>query len=247
MTIEFTLDGYRALIARFLSLGYAVKGFGEAEPEARHLILRHDVDFCIERALELARFESTLDVASIYFIQTRSIFYNALSPIVRARLDELRHLGHGIGLHFDPRGCDGVGAIDAAIAADAAILAEASAGPVTAVSFHRPPKTQLGGAATLAGLWNTYAQRFMVNIGYCSDSRGAWHRGEPLEHPAVRGGRALQLLTHPIWWTGRLADPRQRLQRFLDSAVRSFDRELAANCEAHIAGTVELTFREATT
>jgi hypothetical protein len=243
MTIDFNVDGYRALIAQFGTLRYAVTGFDDAEPAARHLILRHDVDFCIESALELAGAEAALGVAATYFIQTRSVFYNPLAPNARAGLAELRRLGHVIGLHFDPRGHDGDGAIEAAIAADAEILAEASGGAVTAVSFHRPPKAQLGGAVKLAGLWNAYAQRFIADTGYCSDSRGTWRFGEPLAHPAVHAGRALQLLTHPIWWTGATAEPHQRLQRFLDAAVRGLDRELAANCEVHVAGTAEISFR----
>ena len=54
------------------------------------------------------------------------------------------------------------------------------------------------------------------------------------EHPAVKEGRALQLLTHPIWWTIESGnDVREKLDRFL---LRRFDflrAELASNCSAY--------------
>jgi len=64
-------------------------------------------------------------------------------------------------------------------------------------------------------------------MGYCSDSRGAWHHGHPLDHPAVAEGRALQLLTHPIWWTtGAGRDPAATLERFLGQLGDEVRREL---------------------
>lgn len=71
---------------------------------------------------------------------------------------------------------------------------------------------------------------------YCSDSRGEWHYGEPADHIAVRTGRALQLLTHPIWWVGEAAEPELRLRRYLDQRVRALDEDLAANCSVHVTG-----------
>ena len=47
---------------------------------------------------------------------------------------------------------------------------------------------------------HTYEPKFVKDIGYCSDSRGGWHHGHPLSHSSVKEGKALQLLTHPIWW-----------------------------------------------
>jgi hypothetical protein len=241
--MPFTLQGYRDLVTHLRHEGYSVVGYETIEADKRHLILRHDVDFCLKSALELARAENALGLAAVYFVQMRSEFYNPLTKTSQESLRKLRELGHEIGLHFDPR--DGVtkNALEDLIASDAAGLSEASQGRVDAVSFHRPPQEHLAGDERLGGLWNAYAGRFIRDVGYCSDSRGGWRHGDPLSHNAVRSGRALQLLTHPIWWTGEAGSPELRLQQFLASRLRDVDQEIAANCEIHRPGLVNVTFR----
>jgi ribosomal protein S18 acetylase RimI-like enzyme len=104
--------------------------------------------------------------------------------------------------------------------------------PVRIVSFHRPHPDHLGGDDLIAGRPHTYMDRFTRGTGYCSDSRGEWRHGHPLEHAAVREGRALQLLTHAVWWVGlegRAA--RRRLADVLAERARTLDIELAANNE----------------
>lgn len=82
----------------------------------------------------------------------------------------------------------------------------------------------------LAGRRNTNESRFIDEIGYCSDSRGGWHRGHPLETPAVAEGRALQLLTHAIWWDGdETESPRGKLDQLVKARDQAVRDELAAN------------------
>ena len=45
----------------------------------RFCILRHDIEFSIDRALTLARLEKELEVTSTYTVQLRNNTYNALS------------------------------------------------------------------------------------------------------------------------------------------------------------------------
>ncbi len=49
----FTLDKYRSLIAALIAQGYAIRGFDDGAPEQRHLILRHDIDQCLQAATQL--------------------------------------------------------------------------------------------------------------------------------------------------------------------------------------------------
>jgi hypothetical protein len=71
-------------------------------------------------------------------------------------------------------------------------------------------------------------------MGYCSDSRGGWHHGEPLVHEAVAAGRALQLLTHPIWWDADAEEnPVSRLDRFMAARYDHLEDELARNCRPY--------------
>jgi hypothetical protein len=69
---------------------------------------------------------------------------------------------------------------------------------------------------SLPGFVSAYDKRVFSDIGFVSDSRGGWYHGHPLDHPAVKARRALQLLTHPIWWTseGSDANARELLKKY---------------------------------
>lgn len=233
MSVEFTARGYRDLIEALLGKGYAVRSYADAKPSERHLILRHDVDLSLEAATRMGELEAQIGVRSIYFVLVRSTFYNPFSAEARAILRRLQSLGHAIGLHFDPATCESPDLQDS-IVAESKILALACGGEVTAVSFHRPVPELLRGPEKLAGLWNAYGSRFVQDVGYCSDSRGEWKYGDPLSHPAVREGRALQLLTHPIWWNEVAVAPAARLDRYVDEKANELARELAANSTVYM-------------
>ncbi len=235
---RFSLDAYRALVEAMLARGYRARTFETADPAAPDLILRHDIDVSIAAAVAVAEVESALGVRATYFVLVRSLFYNPFSPEASDGLDRLRALGHEIGLHFDAALYrDGGETLDAGAARECAVLETilGDGARIRTVSLHRPAAGLANQPPEIAGRTNAYAPRFVEEMGYCSDSRGGWRYGHPLDHPAVAEGRGLQLLTHPIWWVGE-GPPAARLAAFLDERARVLDEELAAHCDVHEPG-----------
>lgn len=229
--MRFSPVGYAALLMAFRELGYEAHSFRDADPKSRHLILRHDVDFSLSAARVMAEQEAELGVKSVYFVLLRTEFYNLHSAAGQSALDRIGTCGHEVGLHIDASLYPVARAeLEAAIAHECALLEAAIGRPVTTISFHRPAPEHFGDADQWAGRLNAYGPRFVKNMGYCSDSRGAWHHGKPLDHPSVREGRALQLLLHPFWWQEPALPPADRLRLFLAERGQFLDRELAANC-----------------
>lgn len=242
---EFSLSGYRALITRFRELGYACQPFTESDlqPDARQLLLRHDIDICPARAAALARCESELGVSSLYCILVSSPLYNPFSRENISHIRELVALGHTVGLHFDVTVYHDDGRPPAPerlagyVAAEARTLSEIARTPIRVMSFHRPAKSLQGMAERIAGLIHTYEPRFFSEIGYVSDSGGEWRYGHPFEHRSVREGGALQLLTHPVWWarTKPSDSPFAALDEAAVSADASYRLALAETCRAYRA------------
>jgi hypothetical protein len=232
---DFTPEGYLALIGAFRQRGYAVRRFDGVDPAARHLVLRHDVDFSLTAALEMAEAEARQGIAATYFFLLRTEFYNLLS---REGLTALQRIAavHAIGLHFDATlyGTD-LSILDVAAARESDLLAAIIGRPIQLVSYHRPGGARVAEADRLGGRLNVYGARFVREMGYCSDSRGGWHHGHPLEHAAIRAGRALHLLVHPFWWQAPALPPEERLKRFLTERSAFLDRELARHCSIHTA------------
>lgn len=234
MTADFTLAGYRSLLGAFLDRGYKVSSFAEAVPAETHLVLRHDLDMSLDAAVPIAEIERDLGLSATYFVLLRSEMYN---PGSSAGTTALRHLidkGHKIGLHFDatlyPADPD---SLDNAAIKECAALEAIVETPVEIVSFHRPAAELLGRAEPIAGRRHAYEPHFFSEMGYCSDSRGDWHHGHPLAHKAVSAGRALQLLTHPIWWARETrVDVQDNLESFAADRYHLLRQELGRNCEA---------------
>jgi len=237
MGTEFTYDGYRALLQSFLARGYRACDFEAADPAERHLIVRHDIDMSLDLAEPIAAIEADLGISAIYFVLVGSELYNPATQDARRSLEKVQSCGHEIGLHFDASGyAQSLDSLDAAAESECRILESITGAPVRWISFHRPVAELQGLDRRLAGRRHAYEPRFFKEMGYCSDSRGAWHYGHPLEQDAVQEGRALQLLTHPIWWTQDLmGEPLVKLERFLDERKGRLEVELAENCEPYKA------------
>jgi hypothetical protein len=234
MTIEFTLAGYRKLVYAILAKGYKIKSFSETQSARRHLILRHDIDQCLNSAARLAALEAAEGWHASYFVLLRSEMYNPFSPAGVRALQEICAGGHEIGLHLDAALYGGdAAALELAAQRECAMLESISGQKISMISFHRPNPNLIPCDRNLAGRRNTYESKFFNEIGYCSDSRGGWHHGSPLDHPALGEDRALQLLTHAIWWTGEGTTPEEVLNGFLDRRFSVLETELAAHCAIH--------------
>lgn len=231
----FTLDAYRGLIADLTGKGYRIADFHDADPTRQDLILRHDLDFSIRTALPMARIEAEHGWKATYFVLARSPMYGIHTPDSSEALSQILGLGHEVGLHFDASNyANDRDALETAAGREAALLEDAIGKPVRTVSFHRPAESLLGYDAPLAGRVHAYQPRYFREMGYCSDSRGAWHHGTPQDHPAVAARTALQLLTHPIWWTSETpGDPVATLDAFRTGRDRQLARAIADNCEPY--------------
>lgn len=232
---DFSRDAYAALLDQFVARGYEVRGYADTLADAPHLILRHDLDMSIQAARPIAEIEAERGMKAHYFVLLRTEMYNPWSARGRTGLAAIAAAGHDIGLHLDASLYPGsLEALDEACGTECDALAQILGRPVTMVSLHRPHSSLLGLKSSLGGRPHSYQPRFFSDIGYCSDSRGAWHHGHPIEHPAVAEGRALQLLTHPIWWSAD-GDAISKLDRFVDDRDALIRAELAANCEPYRA------------
>lgn len=198
---DFTRAAYSDLLGALLERGYTGRSFPEADPDRPDLLLRHDIDLWPQAALELARIEQELGLSADYFFLLNSPLYDPAAQETRVVLHELLSLGHRIGLHFDALLYeDDLPTLNREASRECLELEALIDASVDLISFHRPARSLLGLPNVIAGRAHTYQPRFFEQIGYCSDSRGFWSHGHPLDHDAVANRRALQLLTHPVWW-----------------------------------------------
>lgn len=198
---SFLAGDYEALLCALLERGYRAVPIDRVQPDRPDLFLRHDVDLCPERALSVAEREARLGLSATYYFLVSTDLYSIASARNRSILRKVAAMGHEIGLHFDVTAYDHPGdEMESFANAECEFLEAIIEGPVRSVSFHQPAKELLNRSGAFAGRRHAYEPDFFSRIAYVSDSNGGWHHGHPLDHPNVLDRKALQLLTHPIWW-----------------------------------------------
>src|SRR5262245_6342071 len=88
----------RAALAHNYTIGPCCRALSAAKPA---MFLRHDVDFSLDFALEMAQIESEMSICSTYFVMPTNDYYNVYSKRGRDVLRSLVSLGHEVGLHWD--------------------------------------------------------------------------------------------------------------------------------------------------
>lgn len=214
MNTYFTYSTYEQLIESLTSKGFKTSYFGQTT-HGKTLYLRHDIDFCVLKALEFAKFEASLGVASTYFLMLENPAYNLFCPEVKEAAYEIVNLGHQVGLHYVLGDND--------LREDVIKQCQQLEGilnvSVQSFSFHRPAYWQGSGFSpsevTIEGKNNAYSPLYFGKDKYISDSNHHWRCGSPLDFVQAFQGESLQILTHPIWWTELPEDPYEKVQQFI--------------------------------
>jgi hypothetical protein len=204
-------------------------------------VIRHDVEFSLERAYSLAKIENGLGIVTSYFIQIDNNTYNALSVKNVEIINKIKSMGHKIGIHFHPTSLK-VSRIKNDFLRYKKILEEYVNQKVDRFSFHRPNLNPLvlKKNVKIQGAINVYDSLFFQyfdgvvpehpNIKYISDSNHQWRYGHPLE-AIEKGHKKIQILFHPFSWSEKggdnLENYRSLFSEKVESALNSINSEIA--------------------
>lgn len=215
--MEFTYRGYSSLINTLKECGYKFCDYHNYESHLKCVILRHDVDNSVGKAIEMAELESALGVKSTYFVLLTSDFYNPSSKKIFDGLHHIQRLGHEIGLHFDEMVYEEYIDVVGAITKEARLLSDILDIPITTVSMHRPSQKTLEANYEIPGMINSYGKTFFNDFKYLSDSRRRW-REPVLDIIKSRQYDRLHILTHAIWYNEIEEDIHDTIKKFVTSA-----------------------------
>lgn len=220
--MEFTYSSYENLLRLFRKNGYYFSSYHNYNAYERPVIIRHDIDLDIEKAVILAELENSLEVSSTYFVLLTSKFYNVLASDSVRLIKRIHSLGHEIGLHFDETqyeiNNDRV-KLKKCVDNEISIMKRALGITIRCLSMHRPSRFVLENDLEFGGLVNSYSKKFFQEFKYISDSRMEW-REDIIQ--VVSSGRyeKLHLLIHPFWYSKNQEGIRNKLLKFIRSANR---------------------------
>lgn len=230
MKMKFTYDSYEDLIKLLKEHHYQTANYINYKIYEKSVILRHDVDYDINKALEFARYEQSLGVLSTYFILLGSDFYNLCSKKVFRAVQEIASCGHEIGLHFDETryGTKTMLEVGACIENEAKLMEKILQLPINTVSMHRPSDEILKANLEFPEIVNSYGKHFFEEFKYVSDSRMTW-REDIYRIIKKKEKKHLHILTHPFWYEEEEERIGIKLERFLKRAYRDRWASLNAN------------------
>ncbi len=201
---------YEKIIEDMKATGKAMS-YAEAIGKDEFAIMRHDIEFSIERAYDLSLIESKHDFTSTYFVQITNNSYNAFSKRNVDMLKDMAARGHHIGLHYH---CNGQ--LDPVLVRDGVrdqmrIISEMLGMDVNSYSFHRPVKEIYYYNISIPYTINAYSKEFFtyaenvseddeLEVKYIADSKHRWNYGFP-DYETLMKYKKVQLLIHPFSWT----------------------------------------------
>ena len=206
----FSFEDYRKIISIIQSTGLQAN-YKEALTRDKFIIMRHDVEYSVDRAYALSRVERSMDFTSTYFFQWTNNSYNILSRRNMDMIKDMHERGHNIGLHFALNGATDMDFIRKQIVKEIRILSEMFGFEIDTFSIHRPSKDVLRENIKLPGIINAYQDDFFtfaenvsedtpIEVKYMSDANHIWRYGYPNE-ANITSYDKVQILTHPFAWT----------------------------------------------
>ena len=216
---QFSITHWQDILKQAIALGYRFCSFDDyaigPKDNEFTILLRHDVDVSLKKAIRLAKIESNLNIFATYFIRLKSRFYNPETPENRKLINELKEQNVEIGLHYDlqyyqEHGNDPL----KMFATDIEKLSNLIDSAVRVCSSHRQRSfsTLKNEDIRRTGIfYEAYEPAFIAQAKYISDSKRHWREGCLCKWLGKE--KRLTVLMHPIWWFGQEIDKNVILDR----------------------------------
>jgi hypothetical protein len=225
---DFTHEHYKELLkiakSKFTFIDYPIS---LNPPKSPCVLWRHDIDFSMQLALEMAQLENEVGIKSTYFILLHSEFYNLLDAADAKCVEQIIALGHSIGLHFDIHfyNVKEQDQLNEYLLVEKNLLEKTFHQAIKTFSFHKNNEFTMNCQEEYyAGMVNTYASVFQKDFGYASDSNGYWRFERLYDFLTTTKHQYIQVLTHPEWWTKEIMSPLQKVEKVLQQRT---DRTLS--------------------
>lgn len=236
----FSYDDYKEIIRIIKSTGHQ-SSYKKAINQDEFIIMRHDVEYSVERAYKLSKVEESMDFVSNYFFQWTNNTYNILSRRNMDMIRDMHERGQHIGLHFALNGMTDMSQIKLRIEKELDILSDMFGFAVDTFSIHRPSRDVLAENIHIDGKLNAYQDDFFtfaedvnentsVNVKYMSDANHIWRYGYP-DEKNIKGHKKVQILTHPFAWTKEGYDNFDNYKTLLSEKIGELVDSVDAECK----------------
>jgi len=189
----------------------------------KNILIRHDVDFDLECALEMAILERKMEVQANYFILSNSPYYNLKKEKYKRILFEISNLNHEIGLHYDAGISETV-----SFEKQLSVLQATTKKKISNYSQHNPTLNGFNKDNQIIGIKDIFYSNAEFNPVYLSDScmvpRSDFDK-------TIRNTENIHLLVHPEFWILETSN----LTEFEDALLNKKSKKFHEYVKKHVA------------
>ena len=244
----FSYSDYKEIINIIKESGRGCN-FRQDQARDKFIIMRHDVEFSVDRAFALSKLELSMDFTSTYFFQWTNNSYNILSKKNMDMIKYMHERGHVIGLHFALNGLTDMELVRKKILQEIHVLSEMIGVEITEFSIHRPSADVLRENIKFPGIINAYQDEFFtfsenvtestpLHVKYISDAKHRWNYGTPDAATLLENDR-VQILTHPYSWTKKGYDNLENFRTLIQERNEELMDTIDNECK-HFASVRDL-------
>lgn len=237
-------DIYRHILSDLIASG-KLRSYYEAQAEDAFIVLRHDIEFSVERAFAMSQLESEMGVCATYFVQLANNAYNVFSERNGDMLRDMYARGHEIGLHYHIGRSREPETVRQEIEVQCGILEKMLGIPIRSYSMHRPAAETNYYLTDIPGLINAYAPAFFsykktvdadteLDVKYIADSQHRWNYGYP-DADTLRTYPKIQLLIHPDYWSVTGLDTKDNFVLLIQEHIKTFSETIDSECKHYHA------------
>lgn len=178
---------------------YTFGSFPES-PDRRFVLLRHDVDAQVFKALKMAKINHDLGITATFFIRVHGP-YNPFRRFPYEAILKIARLGNEIGLHYEPVFYAKYGLpVEDSVLFEIDLLSRMFKMQITSIAPHMPSLATPRMSAIKERYNDPYLPKFFSEIKYISDSNKMWREGCMCNW--TEKCDRIQIAVHPHWWDG---------------------------------------------
>lgn len=206
---------YLNLLKFFTDRGYNYVSYKNYKTK-KCIILRHDIDFDLDYAHELAKINYKKKIIAHFFLIPNSVYYNLFEDNNLKIINDILKMGHIIGLHYN----------DSKILnfnQQFAILKKTNKKISNVFSIHKfgSNKTKILKDRYV----NLYSKKYINK--YFADSGGSFRFGSPTKQISIlKNKESFQLNLHPVWWKFKFKNHKKIFDQVIKKKIISVKKDL---------------------
>lgn len=236
----FSYEDYRKIM-KIIQKSGKMENFYTARGKSQYVIMRHDVEFSVDRAYRLAKLEFDEGFLSTFFFQFRNNAYNLLSKKNLDLVNKIHEMGHYIGLHYHACGADSLEQVKAEIIEQMKMMNQIFNFKIDIFSIHRPSKELLKANIKLDQLINAYQDDYFTfvedmeqqvpKVRYLSDARHRWNYGLYPDEQTINEKNKVQILTHPYSWNEQSYNNLENFAALIQEKKKEYIETIDSECK----------------